>query len=78
VERSNTYSIFPAQSDKELTHIRQLFREYAAQLGIPLDFQNFEDELAALPGKYAPPRVSFTSHGWMMNRLAVSVLPHER
>jgi len=35
---------------------RELMREYAAQLGVELSFQNFETELAELPGRYAPPK----------------------
>ena len=35
---------------------RQILREYAAQLGVDLCFQNFDAELADLPGEYAVPR----------------------
>jgi putative acetyltransferase len=41
---------------RELDEARAIFREYAQGLGVDLCFQNFEEELAGLPGEYAPPR----------------------
>lgn len=46
--------ITPASST-ELVATRQIFTEYAEQLGIDLRFQNFADELADLPGQYGAP-----------------------
>lgn len=45
----------PARAD-ELEQARAIIREYAASLGVDLGFQQFEQEMAALPGEYAAPR----------------------
>ena len=47
--------IIPANTPEQMTHIRELFIEYADWLGFDLDFQDFRTELASLPGEYAPP-----------------------
>jgi len=47
--------ILRAQSPDDIEHARRLFREYEAWLEIDLCFQNFEKELAELPGAYGPP-----------------------
>lgn len=39
-----------------LDTVREIFREYAASLAVDLAFQEFEQELATLPGDYAAPR----------------------
>jgi putative acetyltransferase len=40
----------------DLDAVRTLFPEYANSLQVDLCFQGFEQELATLPGKYAPPQ----------------------
>jgi len=51
----NVMKLIQAQTSEEIEQARQLFKEYAAWLEIDLCFQNFEKELAELPGDYALP-----------------------
>ncbi len=44
-----------AESPSQIGQARELFLEYAQSLGFSLCFQNFDRELAELPGDYAPP-----------------------
>src|SRR6266550_5038183 len=48
--------IIEASGSGDVERARELFREYETSLGIDLCFQGFEQELAGLPGAYAPPR----------------------
>ena len=47
--------IAQATSNDEISTARTLFEEYAQSLGFSLCFQNFDQELANLPGEYSPP-----------------------
>jgi len=49
------FDIGPARSDADMQTTREMFMEYQQWLGVDLCFQDFENELAGLPGKYAPP-----------------------
>jgi ribosomal protein S18 acetylase RimI-like enzyme len=47
--------IVDGHGEEHVPAVRALFEEYAASLDIDLGFQDFERELAELPGDYAPP-----------------------
>jgi GNAT superfamily N-acetyltransferase len=49
------FSFRQAESPGQIAQARELFLEYAQSLGFSLCFQNFDKELAGLPGDYAPP-----------------------
>ena len=57
---STSLRLVLAVSAQELQSVRELFLEYQQSLGIDLCFQNFNAELAALPGDYAPPNGRLT------------------
>jgi len=56
--QNENVKIIKAETVDDIADIRTLFREYESFLAIDLDFQNFEAEIAALPGKYAFPEGS--------------------
>ena len=43
------------EAGSQIEEARSLFKEYEASTGVDLCFQNFSQELASLPGDYAPP-----------------------
>lgn len=49
------FLIVPARTAADLAAVAELFAGYAASLPVDLGYQDFDGELAALPGKYAPP-----------------------
>jgi ribosomal protein S18 acetylase RimI-like enzyme len=52
---SEQIKFIQAETLSEVGQARELFIEYSERLGLDLCFQNFEQELAELPGRYALP-----------------------
>lgn len=52
---ADRFHIQPVRTPADLAATAELFAAYAASLPVDLGYQEFGDELAALPGKYAPP-----------------------
>jgi putative acetyltransferase len=51
-----TVLVRPATSAGDIAEARRLLEQYEASLDVDLRYQGFEEELAGLPGAYAPPR----------------------
>ena len=49
-------SIRQARTAEDIAIASEMFREYQVWLGVDLCFQDFDSELANLPGAYAPPK----------------------
>ena len=47
--------IVPVTAEAQVAEVRRLFEEYWTSFGFTPCFQHFDQELAALPGSYAPP-----------------------
>jgi putative acetyltransferase len=55
-EKSVAWQIIPVDGDASLASVRALLQEYWDSFGSTPCFQNFNDEMAGLPGAYAPPQ----------------------
>ena len=49
----SVFSIAPMRSAEDLSATTALFTAYVESLDINLTFQNFQSEIASMPGKYA-------------------------
>ena len=65
----NGVRIARAESGEDIAHVRVLFQEYWDSFGFTPCFQNFSQELADLPGKYALPGGRLAL-GWVSGRPA--------
>jgi ribosomal protein S18 acetylase RimI-like enzyme len=54
-ETNELWTIAPVSTPEDVKAVARLFADYAASLDIDLTYQAFDEELASLPGQYAPP-----------------------
>jgi ribosomal protein S18 acetylase RimI-like enzyme len=52
---SDRFHVVPVRTAADLAATVALFKAYAASLDIDLRYQDFDAELATMPGRYAPP-----------------------
>ncbi|MCP1118459.1 GNAT family N-acetyltransferase [Robbsia andropogonis] len=74
------FTIVPVRTQRDLEATIALIREYVAWLGIDLSYQSFEEEMATMPGKYAPPNgelwlARHTVHGTPLACIGLRPLP---
>jgi GNAT superfamily N-acetyltransferase len=55
MDAKDRFQIAPVRTADDLAAVVVLFRAYATSLDIDLSYQNFDMEIASMPGKYAPP-----------------------
>jgi GNAT superfamily N-acetyltransferase len=55
MSEAGAFRILPVRDEADLKAVIALFYAYADYLGVDLTYQNFAEEMAAMPGKYAPP-----------------------
>ena len=49
------FTLRQVESEEDIRETRKLFEEYVDGLGVSLCFQNYDKEVAELPGQYTPP-----------------------
>jgi ribosomal protein S18 acetylase RimI-like enzyme len=49
------FTLRQVESEEDIRETRKLFDEYVDWLGVNLCFQNYDKEVAELPGEYTPP-----------------------
>jgi len=67
--RSPSVSLRAPSNEEEWALTREIFLEYASTLQVDLCFQDFDRELADLPGEYSPPRGALLL-AWVDGQLA--------
>ena len=50
------FTIEPVRTDADLETVINLFKAYFEWLDLDLTFQDFQNEMTGMPGKYAPPK----------------------
>lgn len=73
------FTIKQVESAEEIEQTRDLFHEYVTWLGVNLCFQNYDKEVAELPGEYVPPTGRLylaTENGQVAGCIALRNLGH--